>query len=373
MNLRTTVGAALIVALLAGAPLAAEDKPAEVDWAKLMASKAPSIVSVKFVLKIQMSFMGQSRDQERNSEVRGVLVNDTGLVLTSNSHFDPGSAIPRQMRSQVEIKGTPTELKVLFGNEEEEYEGQIVARDSNLSLAFVQVLDLKDRKVTSVDLAAGGEIALGQELFGVGRLPRGFDCAPTIGRAFVSAKVEKPRTMWAISGSFSAVGLPVFDKSARPVGIVSMQHGSEGVDEGAAVRPFLLPLATVLRTMKAAETRAAEALEEAKKRAEEEAEAEEERAEAGGAEAGGAEAGGAEAGGAEAGGAEAGRAEAGEAEAREGRLALRGHDATNSCGVRTCSWRRFSLPAWAPFREKPVDHTVRIPYFFPEVRNKVTR
>jgi S1-C subfamily serine protease len=292
MKLKTALVAAMILPVLAVFPAAAQDeapaapaappatqKAPETDWSALMDSKAPSIVSIKFVLNMQISRSGQMMmDQESNSEVRGVLISATGLVLTANEHFDPERAllarIPPQGRAELKIKARPSELKVLFGNEEDEFEGQILARDSNLGVAFVQVLGLADREVAPLDLAASGELAVGKELFGVSRLPRGFDCAPTIGRLFVSAKVEKPRTMWAVTGNFSGVGLPVFDLESRPVGVLSMQKGSEGVDEGGmgggGMRPFVIPISTLKRTMKAAETRAAEALAEAKKKAEEE-------------------------------------------------------------------------------------------------------
>ena len=191
---------ALTAAILLMPVVRAEDENGNL-WEKRVAAKADSVVFVKFVLKIELSAQGQSRDMEVNREVPGVVLNEQGLIMTSNSYFDPSAAMGRQMRGQMEVKATPSDLKVLFGNEEEEFEAQLIARDSILDLAFVQVLELGEKAVKPVDLRTGAEPSLGQELYGVSRMSRGFDCTPAVARLFVSAVLTKPRKMWAASGA----------------------------------------------------------------------------------------------------------------------------------------------------------------------------
>ncbi len=267
MKIRT-IAAALAVVVLLAAPYAGAGEDESSVHEKLLAAKADTVVNLKFVLKLQITMQGQSRDQEQNMEVRGVLIGDQGLVLTSNTNF---GGIPESVRRQynLEVKATPVELKILFGNEVEEYDAQLVARDSNLNLAFVQILDLKGREVKGVDLRTGVEPVVGREVIGVSRMSRGFDCAPSVGRLFVTAKVEKPRAMWAVNGSFSGLAHPVYNNDGQIVGILSIQEGSEGVSEGGGMMgggnqnllPVILPLTDVVRSLKQAEERAAEALE----------------------------------------------------------------------------------------------------------------
>lgn len=276
---RNIIATAALAAVLLAAPFAvAQDVPAPMEegadpaapiqepaaanvYEKILAEKADSIVSIKYVLKIQMSFQGQSQDRELNSEVRGVLLNADGLVMTANSQFSPHIRNP-----QIQFKATPADIRVLFGAEEKEYEARIVARDSNLDLAFLQILDLGDREVKPIDLQTEGSIGIGREVVGVSRLPRSYDNTAMIGRLFVLAKVERPRTMWAIAGEFNQIGLPVFDLEGRVAGFVSNQEGSEGVEGGMAAmmgtntRPFVLPVPTVARAVKMAEERAKELL-----------------------------------------------------------------------------------------------------------------
>ncbi len=268
--------AALLALLLAAAPLPAGEETAGAKrgnvWQERLDAVAPSIVSVKFVLNLRVTMIGRGEmpAQERNVEARGVLVNDRGLVLTSNTTFNPQLGFPPQFRNRIEVKSTHRELRVLFGNEEEEYEAQIVARDSKLGLAFIQILDLKGRKVAPVDFKDGGVLRVGQDLYGVTRLPRGFDCAPMLGKLTVTARVEKPREMWAIAGSFGGMGLPVFDLSDRPVGVLSVQHAAGGAGGGGSAT-FLLPARKVRTSIEQAEKRAEEILEEAKEKKAEEA------------------------------------------------------------------------------------------------------
>ncbi len=261
MKTKSAVLAILAAILLLPAVRAENDT--ENLWEKRVAASSDSIVFVRFVLKIRMTRGDETQDFERMREVQGIVVNDQGLIMSSNAHFDPASTalLPPQLRGKVEVKATPTDLKVLFGNEEEEYEAQLVARDSDLDLAFVQILDLKGKTVKPIDLTAGVEPELGQELYGIARMGRGFDCVPVVVRLYVSAKIAKPRRMWSASGELPAPSLPVFNQDGVPAGIVSLQQASAGVEgAGSRRRPFLLPLTDVAKSFRLAVRRAAEAL-----------------------------------------------------------------------------------------------------------------
>jgi S1-C subfamily serine protease len=227
--------------LLLVAPGVAADDEAAIET--LFKDRAPAIVSVKFVLAITFNMQGESQKHEQNAEVRGVMIDASGLVMLANDHF--AVQLPPQMRRRgAEIQSSPSAVKILFGNEAKEHDAVIVARDSNLNLAFVQILDLESREVPVVDLSKSAETKIGAPLLGITRMSRGFDCAPQFGRVLVTAKVEKPRPMWAVASNFNGLGLPVFDIAGAVVGVLASQEGSEGV-EGGGDGVFLLPLASV--------------------------------------------------------------------------------------------------------------------------------
>lgn len=259
MKTKITLLAVLTAILLLPAVRAEDDS--ENIWEKRVATTVDSIVFVKFVMKIQMTRDGQSQEVDQNREVLGAVMNDQGLIMSSNTNFEPAVSLPANLRQRVQVQGTPTDLKVLFGNEEQEYESQLVARDSLLDLAFVQILDLKGRQVKPIDLKTSVEPKLGQRLFGVARMGRGFDCVPAVVELFISSCLTKPRKMWAASGELPSPALPVFTMNGVIAGIVSLQEASAGVGgAGGRRRPFIVPVADVLKSLEMAAERATEAL-----------------------------------------------------------------------------------------------------------------
>jgi hypothetical protein len=270
----------LALAALAALPLlprpacAAEEAP---DYAALLEQKAPSVVSVKFVLKMRMNLGGQSQDNEDNGEIRGVVVDPSGLVMISNEALEgPVAQIRRMMARRGgggahAVTATPTDLKVLFGNESKEHDAILVARDTNLGLAFVQVLDLEGRTPAAADLSKGVEPKVGQTLVTVTRRSRGFDCAPVVDRMLVTGRIEKPRPMWALSGG-AVPGMPAYDAQGRVAGVLAFQSGSAGVDEGGMFGEqgvFLLSLESAQRVLEQARKRVPEAVAKAKEAAKE--------------------------------------------------------------------------------------------------------
>jgi S1-C subfamily serine protease len=113
---------------------------------------APSIATVKVVLKTTMRMGGESMEEESKMSLQGVVVTPDGLIMVSNSPFSPkrmmeilaGEAMPAGM----DYKMTPTSIKVIFGNEDKEYDAFLAATDAKLDLAFIKVEGLGDRQLT---------------------------------------------------------------------------------------------------------------------------------------------------------------------------------------------------------------------------------
>ena len=248
----------VVVALIAGiamvlVPSARAEGDAE-TLRGLMEQKAPTIVTVKFVLKVHIQMGVQEQDREINREVSGVMVSPDGLVMVSNSALSAG----RAPNPQIRLTSTPTDFKVLFEDDEEEYEAVLGATDSRLDLAFVAMKDPKKRAISAVDFAAAGKVQVGQSIIGISRFARGFDYAPFMGTLMVTGKVAKPRKMFSIGGSFNQIGMVLYDLAGAPVGVLAVQEAASG--GGRAV--FLLPADIVKATIKQAATSAKEVLEQ---------------------------------------------------------------------------------------------------------------
>src|SRR5262245_10611886 len=119
--------------LLLATPLVAADEEAAVE--ALFKDRAPAIVCVKYVLTLSVSHGGESQKHEQNGEVRGVMIDPTGLIMLANDYFSPPGRLVAMLRRQGGgVDAAPSKMKVLFGNEAKEYDAVIVARDSNLNI-----------------------------------------------------------------------------------------------------------------------------------------------------------------------------------------------------------------------------------------------
>ena len=252
------IAALCALALLVSAPAAkAEDDAA---YQKLMTEKAPSIVSVKFVLNVKIMRDGAAvmPPQEQSSSATGVVVDSSGLVMLPGGAFGVGNlGIPRRMRAQFSIQAVPSNIRVVFPGDTKEYQAVMGAKDSKLGLAFVLIRDLGEKKLTALNMGAVATPKIGQTLYAVDRLDQGFDHAPMVMRAKVAGRVSKPRDMWIVQGAGNALGMPLYDAAGSVAGIMVSQ---EGVGEESSARPFLLPLDKAASTIKSSLSKAKDEL-----------------------------------------------------------------------------------------------------------------
>ncbi len=254
-----------------------------VDMAGLLDKAAPSIVTVKVVIKTEFSMMGQAQNDESRSELQGVVVDDSGLVMISNAEISADrvkeAMTGNPMMGNVDITMTPTDFKVIFGNEEDEYDAFLVAKDTKLDLAFLQVQGITDRTLTTISFAEGAKPVVGDTVVAVSRLKKGFDYAPFVSTALVSGTIRKPRKAWIIDGNINSYGLPVFSTSGDIVGVLitltptttddsggsgfgSMMRMFRGGGIDSSVGTFVLPAKIVNRLIKQSRAKVQELLDE---------------------------------------------------------------------------------------------------------------
>ncbi len=255
----------------------------DADVAGLLDKAAPSIVTVKVVIKTEFSMMGQAQNDESRAEMPGVIVDDTGLIMISNAEISADrikeafSSTP--MMGNIDLMVTPTDFKVIFGNEEEEHDAFLVAKDTKLDLAFLQVEGVTDRTLTAVNFAEGVKPGVGDTIMTVSRLKKGYDYAPFASTARISGAIKKPRKAWIIDGNIDSYGLPVFSSSGDVVGVLitlaptttddsggsgfgGMMRMMRGGGMDSAVGTFILPAKVVNGLIKQSRAKADELLQE---------------------------------------------------------------------------------------------------------------
>lgn len=223
---------ALAASVLSAAPAAiARADDTAVALSSLREKVGPSIVTVKYILKVegggQMSEMFGG-DEGREMEISGLVIEDSGLILTSNTYLGGALAAMRG------ITANPTQIKVFVGDDTEGLSARVLARDSDLDLAWIKIDDPKASGKTfpAIDLASSAKPAVGDQLFGVVRMGKFFDHALVVDEGRLGGTTRKPRSLLIPSDLNPELGMPVFDKGGKLVGVFVLQMPNREDMEG---------------------------------------------------------------------------------------------------------------------------------------------
>lgn len=201
--------AALVVLAMDGLATAGE----EAEYAKLLSDASPALVTVKFVLKLE----GQFGKREGEVEITGLMIDPSGMVLCANSKL----GMPR-MRGIG--SATPTNIKVLIGEDTEGMEAKVLARDTELDLAWVKIKEPGNRKFKSLDLQQSALVKPGDRLLTIRRMAKFFDRAPTISEGRMAGRTSKPRDLLIPGGGIDVEpGQAIFNPQGKFVGVVVLQ------------------------------------------------------------------------------------------------------------------------------------------------------
>jgi len=235
------------------------------DLQKLIDTVAPKLVTVKFILKMEMG--GQMGDygmggEESEQEISGVLIDAKGLVLTSNTQLGGFAEMFRGMMGEdAGITATPKDVKVLIGDDTEGLKAEVVARDRELDLAWVRIIetpaaaDGKPKTFDALDTSRPGSAKVGDKVYVVEKLGKFFDRAPIVIEDRVAGVTKKPRPLFVPMGMLSAsMGKPVFTADGALLGMVVMQApdadaggGFGGFDEMRAFSGMILPAGEIAK------------------------------------------------------------------------------------------------------------------------------
>ncbi len=285
--MKIVAGLSLLAMLWTGsvAPAGAADAT---GWTTLLDRYAPSVVNIRVTLRTEVEGSGAPA-QESTDEVRGALVDDSGLILVWNSDFSAGRTAELFSRfsgnDSMHIKVTPTDIRVTLPGETQERSAFLAASDSDLDLAFVQLDEKPATPLPFIDFAKSAPLAIGDELGTVSRLSSAFDRAPFFDLVTVTGQVHKPRDAWIVGGgNATQVGLPYFTADGRPAGVLvtfvsktgeatsrnagkmfaELMSLGRGASEVGPVGLFLLPAERVKGVIELAKQRAEELLAEHK-------------------------------------------------------------------------------------------------------------
>jgi len=223
-GLRMNIGliTTLILGLATTATAQADDNEA---YAQLLKDRGPTIVTIKLMIKISGGPAGAD-GQETEQETTGVMIDPHGLVLASSTELGGVPPAIRQMMAQMggSMTITPKDIKIFVGDDTEGVEATLLARDSELDLAWLQIKEPGDKTFAAIDLLEFTRPTIGQRLIAVTRMGKFFDRVQVIDETRVAGRTSKPRELYVpsvpIGQNFCT---PVYTTRGELVGVTVLQ------------------------------------------------------------------------------------------------------------------------------------------------------
>jgi hypothetical protein len=218
-----------------------------------------AVVGVRLTIKMRMSEEGkQFQEEESTREIRGTVVDPSGLAVCALSQADPTQMFSGMMGEQEgyrwETETTAVKLRMADGKE---IAAKIVLRDKDLDLAFVRPTEKQAAPLVAVDLAEATKVSVLDEVVVLLRLGEVANRVPAAALDRIAAVIQKPRLLYAPGpiGQMSSLGCPVFTPEGKAVGLLvarMLPGAGAASDEDMGMMAVIMPAADVLEVAKQA-------------------------------------------------------------------------------------------------------------------------
>ena len=287
MRLQTFARSMLAVIVAAGSltlTATAHDNSEEA-FQNLVSQRGPALVKVRFLLKIQLGgALASMGNQEAEQEVGGLMIEPDGLILVSNTQFGGFTSLMRKLAGDAanDITAIPTDIKVLIGDDTEGVEAKLLARDSELDLAWLKITEPAAEPYEHVKITESAKPVRGQDLLAMYRMGKFFDRVLMVTKINIGAMTTRPRNLYLSNGLSDAtsMGVPIFTLDGKFVGVSILQFPDADAADDSPFSPFgslgdvtnglILPAEQIVKaterameTVRAAESEEAEIPEEA--------------------------------------------------------------------------------------------------------------
>ena len=238
------VAVVLVSIFLLGTAVIADEAA---DGRAICAKCNAAIVRVLLVVKMTMSYGGESENYEQMYETVGTVIDPSGLVVTSLAKTDP-SGFSDEGDEEYQMSSEIKDVKIVQ-LDGKEIPGKVVLRDKDLDLMFIRPVNKPAGPVACVDMKDTAQVSILDEVVVVTRLGKVANRVLSACIERVQSVVEKPRKFYSIglSSMGDEYGSPVFSMKGKLVGIVlnrSMPGQSD--DDGPGGMPVVIPADEIL-------------------------------------------------------------------------------------------------------------------------------
>lgn len=245
----------LSAAVLLAAPLViAAEGPLKEKALAIAAAHKDSVLFLSAVVEIEVTAGDNPvKKEERKLEMLGTVIGADGLIVAPLSTLDVASTIDGRTVNgpqgpiKLSAKGTTKEVKILLPDGSE-VEAKVAFKDPDLDLAFIRPAKPDGAKLTPIKTADSAPMALLDDVIILGRLGKDLNREPVVMTNEIISLVSKPRTFGKLSAQ--ALGMPVFNKEGKFLGIGINRFSAKGDSESQGPMPsnVVLPAADLLES-----------------------------------------------------------------------------------------------------------------------------
>jgi len=237
------------------------------DYGNIINEKSKSIVPISFTVEMTVTRQGgQSNTSQMNGDVNGILVDNQGTVLVSARQLK-GPAMFQQGNQRFSIDAVPKNFEARMPDGSM-LDAELKTKDSDLDLGFIKIKESlpETPKLTPLSLdESDGSISTGQEVVLLSRFQQSLNYRPQILSTRISAKIEEPRTRYALMDVMDVmsgfIGAPVFSKKGTFLGMMTFRPDQQSIGGGqrrggnpfsqmSKNRQFILPASEIKNALK---------------------------------------------------------------------------------------------------------------------------
>jgi hypothetical protein len=206
------------------------------DVAGLIEKHGAALVTVKYVLKVNMGSTRSTQENEFENELTCTMIRADGLIACSNNQMNGFINMITKMsgRYVANMSATPSNFQVIVDSHEQAFDAEITAVDSELDIVWIQITDTRAHSFSFIDFTTDTTADIGDTFIMLRRTSNYFGRTLVVGRNHVGGITEKPRKLYIPGYSLDkSAGLPGFDTSGKVIGIVVTQMPDSTGNTGA--------------------------------------------------------------------------------------------------------------------------------------------
>jgi hypothetical protein len=201
------------------------------DLARFVDERESALVTVKYVLAINMGNQAGNIENESENQLTCTMISGDGLLVCSNNQMTGFMNLIKRFTRKAggEITATPRDLKVLIGEQDDSYDAEIVAKDTELDIVWVKITTAGEHSFSFIEFSGDTQTGIGQPVLIIRRLGDSFGRTPVISRSLIGGISSKPRNLYIPEKPIvNGAGLPVFSADGQPIGLVVTQLPEAG-------------------------------------------------------------------------------------------------------------------------------------------------